>query len=359
MTKKQLFYVGTYNNMTWSRGQKGDGLYHLALDPATGQAEILGVTTGLVNPSFSIVSPGGDYVYTIEEVQPLDAFAIGRINVFRVDRATGDLTRLCLSSSYGLSPCYMTEDDGERLLFVSNFRGPTVVSLQLKQALITGKLDTVVHTGSGPKPRQQEARPHCVILDRAQRRLLVSDLGADKIKAYDICYETGKLHLVHEVSVDSGDGPRHLTMSAGGELLFATCELGSKVYCFGYDSETGELTFRQSVSSLPADVSPEGNSCGHLALSRDGKFLYATNRGNNSIAIFSVAPDTGRLTMVGLEPTGGETPRHFAMDPTENYLLVGNQDSNLLVVFRRDPRTGLLDRVSELAIPAPTHVLFL
>lgn len=360
MSKKQLFYVGTYNNMSWSRGQKGEGLYHLALDPATGKAEITGVTTGLVNPSCSIVSHDGTHVYTIEEVQPLEKTAIGRVNVFEVDRTTGELTKVGVSSSYGLSPCYMAEDDGQRLLFVSNFRGPNVVSLQLKEQLIAGKLASVVHTGSGPNPRRQTmAHPHCVILDRSQRHLLASDLGADKVKVYAVCYETGQLTLVSEASVDSGDGPRHLTINAAGDRVYATCEMGSKVYCFDYNGETGQLVPRQSVSTLPVGMVAEGNCCGHLALSRDGRFLYASNRGHDSMAIFSVAPDTGWLTLIDVQPTGGETPRHFAMDPSENYLLVGNQDSDLLVVFRRNARTGLLERASELTIPAPTHVLFL
>ncbi len=360
MLRKQRLYVGSYNAMSWSRGRKGEGLYCLELDAETGAAAITGVTGGLVNPSFSMAAPDGKHIYAIEEVEPVDETAVGRVNVFAMEDDTGALTMKSVSSSYGPSPCYLAMDGDQRLLFVSNYCGPNVAVLRLgDNGQIDGLAASAAFTGSGPdSDRQEGPHPHCVMLDRQQRHLLVSDLGTDRVKVFAVSYDDGVLTQVGEASVGGGDGPRHLAMNAAGDKVYASCEMGSKVACFDYDAAAGKLTHLVSVATTPPGKE-KGNCCGHILLSSDDRFLYVSNRGHDSIAIFSIAPDTGLPTLLAVQPTGGKTPRHFALSRGERYLAAGNQDSDLLTIFRRDAQSGLLEQVSTLDIPAPTHILFL
>lgn len=358
-TKEERVYIGSYNAMSWSRGEKGEGLYHAVLDAESGQLRVDGCTGGLVNPSFSAFSRDGRYLYTINEVQPLDESAIGRVTSFAVDSASGALEKIGECSSYGLSPCYLVLDEARACAYLSNYCGPSAVAIELRGHVLGDMLDRVVHTGSGPDAERQEAaHPHSVALDRSGRHLLVADLGTDQVYAYRI--EESKngvaLRWVACGRAPAGSGPRHMLFDESGENLYVTCEMGSMVCRFRYDEVTGGMELRQKAPTVPGGA-PRGNCCAHLAMACGGRYLYASNRGHDSIAMFAVEAD-GALALLGTVPSGGETPRNFAVDPSGQWLVAANQDSNAVSVFAIDAKTGLLHMHSQIHVPAPVHVAF-
>lgn len=358
MKHLQQLYIGSYNHMSWCRGTPGEGLYHAVFDSDSGEFEVTGATGGLVNPSFSAFDAAGEYLYTINEVQPVDEQAVGRVTSFAVD-AAGNLTKIGECPSYGLSPCYLVLDEARGRAFLTDYCSACAVAIRLKDHVLGGLLGKAVHTGCGPDADRQEApHPHSVALDAAMRHLAVADLGIDRVVVYRIESDaTGvTLREVGAAVTPPGSGPRHLLFDANGRHLYSTCEMGSMMCMFDYDAQTGALARRQTISTVPAGQE-KGNCCAHLMLSKNGRFLYASNRGNDSIAVFAVADD-GTLSLVEVCPSGGETPRNFSLDPTGRWLIAANQDSDCVAVFAVDEATGRLTPHARYTVPSPVHVLF-
>lgn len=358
---KERFYIGSYTDMSWSRGSAGEGLYHAELDIETGSISCCGVTGGLINPSFSVFDKSQSHLYVVNEVEPVNKNAEGRIATFSVDKESGQLELLGETSSFGLSPCYITLDGREENAFITNYCGDCVASINIDQHRVLRELvQKVFHHGSGPdKERQEGPHPHSVIFDRDDKRIVVADLGIDKLIVYDVAYDGGRpqMKFASEASVAPGYGPRHTLFSRNGKRLYVLCEMGSRIYVFDYDTKSGGLQYRQDLSTLPENI-PE-NCCAHLQLSPDENYLYASNRGHDSIAIFRVCKGDGTLEYLQTQPAGGKTPRHFSIDPTGRFLITANQDSDLVCCFRRDFNTGFLTQVSQVVIPSPVHIAFL
>lgn len=334
--KPVTVYVGTYTDGT-SRG-----IYRLTFDPATGTMTepVLAVETK--NPSFLALHPSGRFLYAVGEVGSFQGARTGVVSAFAIDAKTGDLTLLNEQASEGGGPCHLVVDGSGRNVLVANYGGGTVAVLPIEA---DGRLKPAssvrVHQGSGPNAgRQEKPHAHGIYLDAAERFALSPDLGADRIFVYRFDAAKGSLEPHGAGTPEPGSGPRHAAFHPSGKYLYAINELLSTVTAFAYDAEKGALAPLQTVTTLPAGFS--GTSwTAEVEVSRDGRFVYGSNRGDDSLAVFRVDPATGRLTAAGHAPVGGKYPRHFTIDPTGRFVLAAHQNSGTISVLRIDPGTGM------------------
>ena len=295
------------------------------------------------NPSFVAVSPGEEFVYAVKE-EASDSGKGGAIAAFSFNKKTGGLTYLNQQITGGDHPCYVSVDKTGKWVVAGNYIGGSLTVFPVQSDGSLGKASTIIqHTGSGPnKIRQASPHVHCTVFSGDNHFLYVPDLGIDKVMIYSFDEKTGKLIPSRQpyAVADPGAGPRHLCFDPTNKYAYLMEELSGTVVV--YKIKKGKLNQKQLISSMPAgDTSFAGSADIHV--SPDGKFLYASNRADaNTIAIFKVNKKNGRLSFVGHQSTLGKTPRNFTIDPSGNYLLVANQNSDEVVVFKRDKETGLL-----------------
>jgi 6-phosphogluconolactonase len=336
--QKLWVYVGTYTG-------KSKGIYLSELDLSSGDlsAPVLAATT--TNPSFLALHPNHRFLYAVNEVDRFAGMKSGSVSAFAIDPQTGALTLLNQQPSRGSGPAHLTVDRQGKNVLVANYGGGSVAVLPIGPDGSLGPATGFVqHTGSSINRSRQEApHAHSVVLDSANRFAFVADLGLDKVLIYQYDAAQGLLTPNDPpfASVPPGSGPRHFAFHPSGRTAYVINELASTVIAFRYDAAKGSLEPLQTISTLPADFK-KTNSTAEIVVHPSGKFLYGSNRGHNSIAIFAIDPDTGMLTLIGHELTQGKTPRNFAIDPTGAYLLAANQDSGTVVVFRIDPESGHL-----------------
>ncbi len=350
-------YVGTYT------GKKSKGIYRFDLDLATGKTGKVELAGQTLSPSFLAIHPDGRHLYAANEVGNFGGKKVGSVSAFVIDPKTGSLTLLNQESSGGAAPCHIILDKQGKHALVANYTGGSVCILPIGA---DGKLGPatafVQHRGKGINPRRQEApHAHSINLDAANRFAFVADLGLDKVLVYR--YDAAKGTLTPNdppaADVKAGAGPRHFAFHPTGKFAYVINELDSTVTPFRYDAQRGVLTPGQSVSTLPRGF--KGNtSTAEVVVHPSGKFVYGSNRGHDSIAIFTVNEQTGALTSAGHQGQGIRTPRNFVIDPTGAYLLVANQDGDSVIVFRVDPMTGALTPTGGRAeVPTPVCLRFL
>jgi 6-phosphogluconolactonase len=350
-----LVYVGTYTS------GKSEGIYLYRLDLSSGELKHVATAKGVKDPSFLVLAPNRRFLYAVNEVEEFAGKKSGAISAFAVDQRTGELRFLNQQPSLGGAPCYVAIDTAGRFVLVANYVGGNVAVLPAKRDGSLGPaIDMKQAQGSSVnKERQESPHAHCIALDRANRFAYSCDLGTDKIMIFRFDSRSGKL-LPNEqpwVQVKPGSGPRHLAFHPSGNYLFVLNELNSTVTAFARDLRKGSLKGLQTLTTLPADFSGT-NSGADIHVSPDGRFLYSSNRGHDSIALFMIDP-RGGLTAVGHESTRGMTPRNFAIDPTGAFLLAANQKSDNIVVFRRDRKTGRLAATDHMVeVPAPVCLKF-
>jgi 6-phosphogluconolactonase len=336
---KLRVYFGTYT------GARSKGIYLGELDLKSGQLTVTGLAATTTSPSFLALHPSGKFLYAVNEIDRFAGQRGGSVSAFAVDPASGALTPLNQEASRGAHPCHIIVDRQGKNVLVANYTGGNVAVLPIAADGRLGPATGFVqHTGSSVNAsRQKEPHAHGMTLDAAQRFAFAADLGLDKVLIYRYDANAGTLSPNDPAAgqVPPGSGPRHFVFHPGGRSAYVINELTSTVTTFRYDAATGALEPRQTLSTLPADYT-RSNSTAEVAVHPSGKFLYGSNRGHNSIAIFGIDAETGLLTAVGHEPTQGRTPRNFAIDPTGSYLLAANQESNTVVAFRIDPETGRL-----------------
>ena len=353
-TKELIVYVGTYTS------GDSEGVYICRLDLSTGKLTLVKTVKGLVNPSFLAIDPQHRYLYSVDEVRKFEGGSGGAVSAFSINRKTGDLTFLNQQQTRGAAPCHLSVDKSGKFVLTANYRGGNVSVFPI---LSDGKLgamtDFVQHHGSGLDPQRQNApHAHSIIMDPSNRYAFAADLGIDKIMIYKFDTTKGKLIPNDESSVKlkPGAGPRHFTFHPNGKYAYVINELNSTITAFLYDETHGRLKEVQTVSTLPEDFSGK-NTCADIHVSPSGKFIYGSNRGHDSIVIFAIDTQTGKLTYVGHEPTQGRIPRNFAIDPTGTFLLAENQKSNNIVTFRINLQTGKLNSTGNvIEIPSPVCI---
>ena len=355
-----LVYVGTYT----ATGSKG--IYNYRFDPKTGKLTPIGVAAQIANPSFLVTDPTHRFLYVVTEMgqEPgADSYKKnGSISSYSMDRKTGALTFLNKVDAGGGGSCHLVVDKTGKMLFVANYGSGNVASFAIKpDGSIGERTGFDQHTGSSVDPaRQKGPHAHAVVLSPDNRFLLVPDLGLDQIKIYRVDAAKGTFtpNDPAYATVKAGLGPRHFTFGRGAKFAYTLCEMGSSVVVFSYNPVKGSLTPVQTISNLPDDFKGIDNSA-EIEVDRSGRFLYASNRGNDSITVFAIDPIKGTLTKVQVVPTQGNIPRNFALDPTGKFLIAANQKSNSLVVFSVDPSNGKLKAAGQmLEVPSPVDILF-
>lgn len=348
--KSVYVYVGTYTN----KGSKG--IYAYKLDAAAGKLDSIGLVAETPNPTFLAVHPSGKYLYAANEIGNFNGQRTGSVTAYKIEPG-GKLTQINAVSSKGSGPAHVTVDRAGHNVLVANYGGGSVAVLPIAgDGSLKEASAFVQHTGSSVnKSRQREPHAHSVNVSRDNRFAIVADLGLDKLLVYRLVSSTGALtpNDPPSVSTKPGAGPRHFAFHPKQQVAYSINEIQSTVSVFDWDVRKGVLTEKQTLSTLPPDYKGEGNSTAEVVVHPNGKFLYGSNRGHDSVAIFSIGSD-GRLTMVDVEPLGVKIPRNFAIDPTGKYLFAEGQNSNQVKLFRIDAKTGKLtatDTVVDIAAP--------
>jgi len=354
---ENTFYVGTFTDT----GSKG--IYQCVLDPESGKISHNGVTEGIDNPSFVTFGRYHNYLYSVGETAKYKGLPGGSVNAYRINRGDGSLEFINSQPSHGASPCHIYVDKSNQFVMAANYvTGNVAVYPIMDNGGLGYASDIDQHHGSGANPdRQKGPHAHCIITDPENRNVLSCDLGTDKVMIYKFDSDYGTLIPASQpyVELKPGSGPRHIKFHPNGKIAYVISEMGSAMSVFDYESGSGHMKEIQRISTLPDDFNGN-NTCAELQVSSDGKFLYGSNRGHDSIVVFSIDPSTGKLTTIQHQSVMGKTPRHFNLDPSEKFALAANQDSNNVVVLNRDENSGKLSPTGhEIAIPKPVCVKFL
>ena len=347
-------YVGTYT------GGVSRGIYRFDLDTVSGTASTPELAAETRNPSFLAMHPNGLILYAVNEVGNFGGALMGAVSAFAVD-AVGHLFFMNQEASSGIDPCHLAVDPSGRHVLVSNYTSGTLAVLPFASLGRLSPASAVYdHWGRGPvRSRQEGPHSHAAIFDPSGQFVFEADLGADLIHAYRFDAASGRLtpNEWFGSGLPPGAGPRHLAWNPSGRVLYAINELNSTVTAFHFNAWLGSIEPVQTVSTRP-DGFTGPNSAAEIAVLPNGRFLYASNRGHDSLAVFSIDPATGRLTPAGHVSTGGKTPRHFAIDPTNRWLLAANQGSGSITIFRLDAATGQLSEAGRVTVPDPVCLLF-
>jgi 6-phosphogluconolactonase len=355
---ESLVYFGTYT------GPKSQGIYVSRFDPATGRLGHPELAAATPNPSFLTADSTGRFLYAVNEVGEFRGEKTGSASAFAIDAASGKLTLLNDAATKGSGPCHLSLDRTGRHLLVANYDSGSIAVLPVQGDGKLGSASSVVqHTGHGPnKERQGGPHAHAIAVDAANRYALVADLGLDKLLVYRFDPAAGSLSpvAISFAASKPGAGPRHFDFDPTGRLVFALNEMALTLASYRFDAATGTLAEVQTISTLPAGVAVKPEMSGaEVRVHPSGRFIYASNRGHDSIAVFAVDRDKGTVRSVEVVATGAKTPRNFTLDPAGRHLLVANQGSDSVVVFIVDPVTGRLTRTANsVEVGAPVCVTF-
>lgn len=350
-------YVGTYTQ------RDSKGIYLLELDLKTGQLTDKGLVAEVRNPSFVALDPTQTHLYAVSEVSDIGEKKVGGVTAFAIDADSGKLKELNSQPSGGAGPCHLVVDRSGKCVLVANYGGGSVACLPIDK---DGKLKPVSsfhqHKGSSvDKGRQEAPHGHSINVDAANEFAIAADLGLDKLLVYRLDADRGTLtpNEPPSTSTPSGGGPRHFAFHPNGRFAYTNLEMSLQVTALLYHPQIGTLSAFQTITSVPEGTDRQGNSTAEVQVHPSGKFLYVSNRGPNSIAMFEINQKDGTLKAIGHQSTDGKIPRNFGIDPTGQYLLAANQDSDDVVSFRIDAETGKLTPVgSKVKVGAPVCIKF-
>ena len=342
-----LAYVGTYTGPG-----RGEGIYIFRAQ--NGRLTPLQTVSGVVSPSFLALHPNGKTLYAVNEAEGHEA-----VSAFRVG-SDGQLAALNTQPSHGTSPCYVSLHPAGKCVLVANY-GNGIVSVfpVAEDGSLREASHVHQHEGSSTNRRQAGPHAHSILMDPTGRFVLSADLGCDRVFVYRLDAGSGRLtpNEIPFAQVSSGAGPRHIAFHPSGKLAFVNNEIDSTVTSFTWDAERGALHVNDTRSTLPEDFT-ERNSTAQVAVHPNGKFLYVSNRGHDSIAIFGVDEDRGKLRPLGHQSTQGKTPRNFNLDPTGAFLYAANQNTGTITTFSVSGDTGELTPTGHTTeVPAPVCVL--
>ncbi|MFD1849600.1 lactonase family protein [Oceanobacillus bengalensis] len=346
---KLIGYIGTY-----TKGES-KGIYTFTLDTEASKISNVEVAANLCNPTYLNVSEDNRYLYSV-----IKEGESGGVASYAIESKTGELTHLNNQLEAGASPCHISVASDNKRIVTANYHKGTIELYEANKesGMVTPVTSIIEHIGSGPhKERQEKAHTHYAGFSPDEAFVFAIDLGIDKLISYEM--KDSNLKEVSSLSVKAGSGPRHLEFHPNGKYAYLMTELSSEVIVMSYDKNNGSFTELQYISTIPEDFT-ENNQGSAIHLSSDGRFVYAANRGHNSIAIFRVNEDSGELTFITHTSTEGNWPRDFALDPSGKFIIVSNQESSNLVLFTRDNITGKLTLMeSDIYVPDPVCVKFL
>ena len=343
--RSEFLYVGSYTTDLPHVSGRGPGISLYRRD-GTGRPMELVEEYEAVDVSFLVVAPSNRYIYGVEERLQFNGSHTGSIVAYEVEPGTGRLTFLSRVPSEGAGPCHLTVSPNGAFVYAANYYGANIAVLPVQKGGGLGEaIQVIAHSGSSTHPaRQQQPHPHYVLLDPQHRYVYVPDLGTDSIVVYEIHADSGRLQGVSETRVSPGAGPRHLKLHPDGTHLLGVNELDSSACVYERVPATGALRQHHQVSMLPADYGGDSTAA-EIALHPGGRLAYVSNRGLDALTAIEFDADTKTLNVLGHYPTRGRTPRHFCLDPSGGGLVVANQDSDTLVTFRIDSRSGALQQL--------------
>jgi 6-phosphogluconolactonase len=355
---KFFAYVGTYTE----NGSTSKGIYVYRFDAVSSKLTPIGLAAENTNPSFLAIHPNHHFLYAVNETGNYNGQKSGAVTAFSIDPATGKLTQLNQVASGGADPCYITVDETGKYVLVANYTGGSIAVFPVQADGRLGEASAFIqHAGHGANPKRQEGpHAHSIDLSPDNRFAFVDDLGLDETLVYKFDSAKGSLTLNDPpfATAAPGAGPRHFALHPSGKFGYVLDEMGSTVSAFSYDGVSGALHPLQTISSLPKGFSGH-NDAAEIAVHPSGKFLYASNRGHDSIAVFSIDQNKGTLKRIEFVPTKGTSPRNFAIDPTGKLIFAENEKSDNIVFFRIDPQTGRLTPTGkELDISQPVCMKF-
>ena len=339
-------YIGTNTTTTTiSRG-----IYVFRLD-ADGTSTPVELAAEVKNPTFLAVAPDHKHLYAVNEISDFQGKKMGGVSAFSSNPTSASLTLINQQPSGGVGPCHLCISPDGKYVATANYGNGSIALLPVKpDGSLTSPTSVIQHHGSSINPQRQSGpHAHSVNFDPAGHYLLAADLGLDQIKSYRLNATTDTLEPNDPpfATVAPGSGPRHLAFHPNGKFAYVASEMGNTVTAFKYDAQKGALTEIQTTSTIPAGYS-EKTFAAEVRVHPSGRFVYVSNRGHDSIAIFSVDPKTGQLSAAGYEPVGGKWPRHFNIDPSGRWLIAANQNSNNVVLFRIDTETGQLQQTGDI-----------
>ncbi len=361
-------WFGTYTNEKTG----SEGIYVSRFDATSGTLSALELAAVAKNPSFLALHPTLPVLYAVSEAPGPDGKPAGAVMAYAIDKATGRLTLLNHQSSGGSGPCHLSVDRSGSVVVAANYGGGSTICLGLRA---DGSLEPVVAGATGGfiqhgydrageaginRSRQEKPHGHSADIDPDGRFAFVCDLGLDEVLVYALDTERATIQPHGSAAVKAGAGPRHFALHTGGRHAYCVNELDLTVTAFALDPQAGRLTPIQSLSTLPEGVTDRtGFSCAEIAVHPSGRFLYASNRGHDTIAVYCIDAATGKLTFQAAVPAGVQTPRHFAISPDGKHLLTEGQNSNTVAIFSVDPTSGMLEFSDQtIAVPAPVSAVF-
>lgn len=356
MSNDLIVYVGAYTQKLSFVDGIAQGISVFKFDSQIGKLISIGELSAGVNPTFLALSPDQNFLYAVNEV-PQGSGAHGWVSAFGIDPLGRNLSFLNRQSTQGFSPCHLCITRDGKFVLAANYESGNICLLpRLPNGQLEPACDVVQFLGSGPHPRQDGPHAHMVTPTPDGQNILAIDLGNDQIWGFTLDSKQGKLlpaeHLA--VKLPPGGGPRHIAFHPNEKFWYVLGELDSTVTLLHYQLEGNTTNLVETISTLPNDFKGE-NTGAEIQVAPSGKFVYASNRGHDSLAIYAIDNQNGRLTLMGHQSTLGKSPRHFTIDPTEKYLIVANQDSDTLAVFEIDPESGLLT-IQGLLVHSPTPV---
>jgi 6-phosphogluconolactonase len=374
--KPVLAYAGTYSNPAGPEGMpgRGEGIYLLEMNPATGALTVREVFRNDQNPSWVALDPSRTHLYSVNETSTYQGANSGSVSAYSVDRSSGHLTLLSTVSSEGAGPCHLSVHPSGKFVLVANYDGGTFAVLPIRPDGSLGAASDVKHESGPVGPTHPTNGPrgnfsisghdaphaHMIDTDPSGRFVLGADLGTDRLVVWKLDLEKGTLipNDPPSVALPPGDGPRHFAFHPNGRWMYSLQEEASTLVWFEFDAKAGRLTARQTLTTLPKDFAGT-NFTSEVRVSPDGRFIYAANRLHDSIAIFSVA-ESGKLTQVGAEWTRGDYPRSITLDRTGNFLYSCNQRADAITIFRIERATGKLRFTGQYAaVGTPAILTFL
>lgn len=361
MNAENLMYVGAYTRSEPHVHGAAKGIYTYRIDGETGGLSYIETTPGLENPTFLTVDSSQRRLYSVSEVGEYQGRPGGSVAAYAIGD-DGSLTLLNQQPSHGVAPCYVSVDADKRFVLLTNYGSGVVSMFPLSEDGSLEPASCVIQLeGSGVNPKRQEGpHAHSITIAPDGRFAIVADLGTDRVMIYAI--DAGNMQLEPAaqpwIDVEPGSGPRHFAFHPDRDHAYLIQEMGSMITVLDYDEATGGLSIVQTISTLPDDFEGE-STCADIHIHPSGRYLYGSNRGHDSIAIFEIDAETGLLTALGHEFTRGKTPRNFVLDAAGRNLYAANQDTHTIETFAIDPATGLLSHCQSAEAPSPVclHII--